>query len=430
MVLLVVGLGSCKTDSSKSDLAEANPEQVASYHIPVGENTWMDPGSDFRSRTITQEGIFNWTDTDQTLQSYFRLNKTGRVAISLRMRAASGRANLSIGFAGQTSEVTVENPEFEEIHIGSYDIEQAGYQLLEIAAVEKIGENIVDIEEIVVTGSATEDGVHFVEDNFHFGRRGPSVHLRYEFPQEKEVLYFYNEIEVPSGEDVVGSFFMANGFSHGYFGIQVNSENERRILFSVWSPYDTQDPKEIPEDYRITLLKKGEEVYSGEFGNEGSGGQSYKKYMWQPDTTYRFLLKGEPAGNNNTDYSAYFYAPELGSWELIASFRRPYTDNYLGNMYSFLENFVPATGDTPRKAFYKNQWIYNTDGEWTESTSARFTADATARAGHRMDFAGGVEGEAYFMKNCGFFDDYTPIDSQFERASVNTHPQIDFEALP
>ena len=30
---------------------------------------------------------------------------------------------------------------------------------------------------------------------------------------------------------------MANGFGEGYFGIQVNGPNERRVLFSVWSPF-------------------------------------------------------------------------------------------------------------------------------------------------------------------------------------------------
>ena len=73
---------------------------------------------------------------------------------------------------------------------------------------------------------------------------------------------------------------MANGFGEGYFGMQVNSENERRILFSVWSPFKTDNPKEIPDDHKITLNKVGQQVKTGEFGNEGSGGQSYMKYNW------------------------------------------------------------------------------------------------------------------------------------------------------
>lgn len=109
---------------------------------------------------------------------------------------------------------------------------------------------------------------------------------------------------------MIGTYFMANGFAEGYFGIQVNSEKERRILFSVWSPFHTDDPKSIPDDQKILLLKKGEGVYTGEFGNEGSGGQSFLRYNWQAETTYKFLLKGEPDGKGNTVYSAWFFAPE------------------------------------------------------------------------------------------------------------------------
>lgn len=53
---------------------------------------------------------------------------------------------------------------------------------------------------------------------------------------------------------------MANGFGEGYFGMQVNSETERRILFSVWSPFKTDNPKEIPDDHKITLNKVGQQV--------------------------------------------------------------------------------------------------------------------------------------------------------------------------
>ena len=33
--------------------------------------------------------------------------------------------------------------------------------------------------------------------------------------------WFYSELLVPVGSDVIGSYFATNGFSEGYFGIQV-----------------------------------------------------------------------------------------------------------------------------------------------------------------------------------------------------------------
>lgn len=177
-----------------------------------------------------------------------------------------------------------------------------------------------------------------MQDDFYWGRRGPSVHLSYETP-DKDIQWSYSEITVPEGEDTIGSYYMANGFAQGYFGMQVNSPTERRVLFSVWSPYETDNPNEIPEDSRIILLGKGQGVTTGSFGNEGSGGQSYKVFNWKAGNTYRFLLKGEPSVNNSTDYTAYFFAPETEKWTLIASFRRPHTFTYLKRLHSFLENF-------------------------------------------------------------------------------------------
>ena len=88
-------------------------------------------------------------------------------------------------------------------------------------------------------------------------------------------------------------------------------------MFSIWSPYITDDPNDIPEDQRIQLIKSGENVYIGEFGNEGSGGQSYLIYPWKVGVNYSFLKSVEPDGNGNTIYTAYFKDPEEGEWKLI-----------------------------------------------------------------------------------------------------------------
>ena len=147
---------------------------------------------------------------------------------------------------------------------------------------------------------------------------------------KEKVEYFYNEIRVPKGQDVIGSYFQADGFSYGYFGMQVNSATERRILFSVWSPFQTDNPNEIPEEDKIILIKKGASVYTGEFGNEGSGGQSYMRFNWKPETNYAFLLKAAPdAATERTIFTAYFKEVNTDEWSLIASFSRPKTNTYL-----------------------------------------------------------------------------------------------------
>jgi len=404
---------------------------TATLSVPVSGNSWITKPTDTKSRIITRRGIENWSSEETNIRTFFRVEQTGQIDIALRAKVASGTSQLTCTLGNTTLHVSLSNTEYETVKVGSFSIEKPGYHFLDMAGLSKTAATFASVTDVLISGKATQGKVYYVKDDFYFGQRGPSVHLTYQRPDTvKDILYFYNEITIPKGEDVMGSYFMANGFAQGYFGIQVNSPTERRILFSVWSPFSTNNPSEIPEDQRIKLLKKGEPVHAGKFGGEGSGGQSYQKYMWKAGTTYRFLLKGEPTENNCTDFTAWFFAPEIGTWELMASFRRPKTSTYLRRPHSFLENFIPATGQYARKGLYSNQWICDSKGNWTELVTARFTADATARKESRLDYAGGVEGDKFFMKNCGFFNERTEIGSIFTRKPSGKKPDIDFSKLP
>lgn len=402
-----------------------------SISIPVAGNSWVVDRIDNKDRIVTKEGIRNWMNEATVISTFFRVEQTGSIKLAMRAKVPSGASTIRVTFAGQSRDIELSNGDYAPISIGTFHVTQSGYQSLDMQGLFKTARTYADITDVLISGEATRGKVYYVKDDFYFGRRGPSVHLTYKIPETvKDVLYFYNEITIPQGEDVVGSFFMANGFGQGYFGMQVNSQQERRILFSVWSPYRTDNPQDIPEDQRIKLLKKGKAVHAGKFGGEGSGGQSYHRYMWRANTTYCFLLKGEPAENNATEFSAWFYAPEIGKWELIASFRRPKTSTYLTRLHSFLENFIPATGQYGRKGLYANQWVRDIEGQWYELVQARFTADATARKEARLDYAGGAEGASFFMKNCGFFNERTEIGAVFTRKANGREPSIDFALLP
>ena len=397
--------------------------------IPTGGNSWVIEHTDEDKKIVSKSGIVNWKNADVTIRSYFKVTQPGILHLGMKANVQKGRSKIAITFGDESREIQLKNTKIDTIDIGSFEIKEAGYHYIDIQGISKESEEYATVESFLIAGTATESKVYVVKDDFYFGRRGPSVHLSFEGPKEKDVVWFYNEIKVPKGEDVIGSYFMANGFKDGYFGIQVNSKKERRILFSVWSPYNTQNPKDIPDDYKIIMLGKGNGVYTGEFGNEGSGGQSYKVFNWKAETSYKFLLKGVPSENNSTDYTAYFFDPDTNKWMLIASFRRPFTNRYVTRMYSFLENFIPSTGNIPRKALYSNQWVYTKDNQWHEMTKARFTADATARKEARMDYAGGVEGSNFFMKNCGFFSYTTEIDRYFTRKATENPPNVIFSEL-
>ncbi|MBO3098722.1 DUF3472 domain-containing protein [Gelidibacter pelagius] len=427
--LFVLLVSFCLIGCNTNKSMEKETEKLdLSIQIPAGANSWVVNNTSENSNMMIDSEIKNWTDLKTVVHAYFKTDTPGKLHLGLNLNVPEGTSRIKVTVADQTKTIKINTSERQTVDVGVFDI-QARYNVIEIVGVEKSGPVVANINEVLIGGPATKGNVYFIKDDFYFGRRGPSVHLTYDLPKDKEVEWFYNEINVPKGEDVIGSYYMANGFVDGYFGIQVNSETERRVLFSVWSPFDTQDPNEIPDDHKIILLAKGDGVTTGEFGNEGSGGQSYKVYNWKADTTYKFLLKGVPSENNSTDYTAYFYTPNDGKWNLIASFRRPQGSRHLKRLYSFLENFVPATGNISRKANYNNQWIYTTDNEWIELTKAKFTADATARKESRLDYAGGVNDNQFFMENCGFFSDTTPIDTEFTRTANGVAPNIDFSKL-
>lgn len=400
--------------------------------VPAGGNTWCVQCDNDR-KIITGAGIQNWTQKQTAFETFVRVNKPGSINIGVKAKTDK-ESILKLTVNRNNKEIAVKGNEFKIYNAGEFSIKDTGYIKITVSGQQKKGDFFADISGYELSGSSINDNTDFVKNNegnfFYWGRRGPSVHLNFPFADSIKAEWFYNEVTVPEKQDVVGSYFMANGFKEGYFGMQVNSLTERRILFSVWSPYSTDDPKTIPDDMRITLLKKGNDVYTGEFGNEGSGGQSFLRYNWKAGTTYKFLLHGLPDGNGNTIYTAYFFAPEHAKWILIASFKRPKTNTYLKSFHSFLENFIPSQGNKTREVYFGNQWVCDNTGKWTELTDAVFTYDNTAAKRYRMDYAGGVKQGNFYLKNCGFFNEFTTYKSLFQRSRTNEQPTIAVEALP
>ena len=399
--------------------------------VPLGGNSFISTQSKAGTEKITAEGWQNWSEYDAVFSTFVYLSKPGDLSLSAAFNVPSGTSEIQCTINRATKKLKI-NGSGKDTKIGDWKIEKSGYVRIEIKGISRTGAIFANVANMTIAGSAVDEKTAFVKNNqgnfFYWGRRGPSVHLNYDTSQiGSEIEYFYSEIEVPKGNDIIGSYFMANGFAEGYFGFQVNSSSERRVLFSVWSPYQTDDPTKIPADKKIILLKKGNDVITKEFGNEGSGGQSYLRYNWKAGETYRFLLKGVPAKNNYTNYTAWFFAD--GNWSLIASFSRPATYTYLKSLHSFLENFIPETGNITRKAHYQNQWVRTKKGEWKPITNATFTYDNTAKQNYRIDYSGGAEGGKFYLRNCGFFSESTPYQSVFSHPVNGSAPKIDLSKL-
>lgn len=409
---------SCSSPADTSAFTSAN-------QIPIGlaGNAYVTSQKD--GAKITDNGLSNWTNPNSVISVYFYVQKPTEAAISLD---AKGHSEIKVSYGTQKFSVNLDSNDYTQVPVGIINIPQEGYVRIDIQGVSKQGNNFGDIKNLIV-GNVTV-GMNYVKDySNYFARRGPSVHLKYTMPDE-DIEWLYNEVTVPQDGEVMSSYYMADGFQEGYFGMQYNSPERRNILFSVWSPFDTQDPKEIPDSLKIKLLRQGKDVHIGEFGNEGSGGQSYLNYPWKAGETYKFLMQVRPDGKGNTSYTAYFYATDDDEWRLIASFLRPQTDTWYKHAHSFLENFDPEQGYLSREVYFGNQWVRSKDGKWTPLSEASFSNDATAKARVRVDYQGGQTNDnRYYLKMGGFFNDSVPYGTKFHILPTGKQPEIDFNAL-
>ncbi|HEY5481465.1 MAG TPA: DUF3472 domain-containing protein, partial [Verrucomicrobiae bacterium] len=278
------------------------------------------------------------------------------------------------------------------------------------------GKSAGDVEMLVLDGPAAEDAQFNLEPR----RNAASVHLMYPVPKGTNVEAFY--CEVIAVEDPLWTYYMACGWHRGYFGMQVNSPTERRIIFSVWdSGNEGVDRGQVAAENRVMLVAKGEGVYTGDFGNEGTGGHSHLVYPWKTGEKQRFLVTARPTDDTHTVCSGYYFHPDKKQWVLISAWKASKEGGYLRGLHSFSENFGGANGHLRRKALYGNQWIRSADGQWIELTTASFSHDTTGRA-DRLDRFMGVENGQFFLSHGGFVPGSTPFGVKFIRPATGKAP--------
>lgn len=397
--------------------------QTSSLEIGMSGNSYVTRQHD--GARITDRGLTRWTDPKSVISVYFYLHESTTADLSL---LAKGHSEIKVSYGKKHFKVRLDSDDFTQVPVGRISVSKPGYVRIDLQGLSMEGNSFGEVKQLV---AANVSGKSSYVTNFadYWGRRGPSVHLAYKLPAG-DTEWFYNEVTVPKEGETMHSYYMAAGFGEGYFGMQYNSSTERRVLFSVWSPFDTQNPKDIPDSHKIKLLRKGKDVHIGEFGNEGSGGQSYLCYPWKAGRTYKFLMQVHPDNQGNTIYTAYFYAPEEKAWRLIASFQRPLTNTWYTHAHSFLENFNPEQGYLSRKVMFGNQWARSKDGKWTRITDATFTHDATASAGVRLDYQGGeTKDNRFYLMMGGFFNESVSMGTQFHCEPTGQAPEIDWEAL-
>ncbi len=405
----------------RATAAGADPLRVPAY------TAYLQPAPEPDGMSVSPpSGVTGWTDGKVSLVWHGELKAAGPLSPSVSLHLPTGdRSTLRLTVAGQSWMATaVGGQQPVVIAFGPVTIPTSGPVRITLEGLSKTGPGFGDVDALLLDGPAAQ-GAHFSQAET---RGAPSVHLWYTTPKGARITEFTNEVTVQASP--LWSYFMACGFARGYFGIQVNSPTERRIIFSVWDAgKEPTDRSKVADDDRVRLIAKGPGVFSDSFGHEGTGGHSHLVYPWKTGQTYRFLVSAQPDGTG-TIYSGYFYFPERRAWGLIASFRAPKDGGYLRGLYSFNEDFNGANGFEQRRAEFGPQWVKTADGPWTELRTAHFTHTKDG-VQERLDRAAGVAGGRFFLSNGGFVP--TPdikYGDEFTRPASGKRPHITLPPLP
>ncbi len=390
--------------------AELRVPAFTAYTLPNAEG----------ARILERSGATRWTDPALSVNWYGRFQQTGEVSAKVVLRLPKdAESKLKLTVAGQSRELVVKGIGSDTVttaDFGAFTISEAGYQRFTLESRNEAGQPFGDLESLNLVGTAVA-GAHF---NLKERRNAASVHLFYPVPADTNVAAFY--CEVTAVEDPTATFYMAGGWHRGYFGMQVNSPTERRIIFSVWdSGNEAADRGKVSEENRVQLVSKGEGVFSGDFGNEGTGGHSHLKYLWKTGVKQRFIVTAQPTDETHTIFAGYYFHPDRQEWMLISAWQAPKEGGWLRGLHSFSENFWGSNGHLVRKALYGNQWIRTEAGDWNELTTAGFSHDPTGKA-DRLDRFMGVEDGQFFLSHGGFVGGSTKYGEKFSRPATGSPP--------
>jgi len=397
-------------------------DALAQKTIP-GHTAYVHPNP-WGARIRENQGVLQWQESNPSIRWWGIFKNPGTLELKVLVRGDSKSIEglkLRVGDQEHGPKGIKSEQELTLVDFGKYELklDKPTHQMIEL--VRGSGEAI-DVKELRLDGPASQDAFFNLKER----RNAASVHLMYPVDRQAKVEAFYTE--VVGVEEPVGTFYMACGWHRGYFGMQVNSKTERRIIFSVWdSGNEAVDRNKVAKENRVQLMGKGEGVFAGDFGNEGTGGHSHLKVLWKTGAKQRFLVTAVPTDETHTTFSGYWFHPEDNKWMLISSWNAPKEGGYMRGLHSFSENFLGENGHLVRKALYGNQWYRTSDGKWHEITEARFSHDPTGKD-DRMDRTMGVEDNQFFLRHGGFLDGSLDYGTPMKRNPVG-QPPSDIEAL-
>src|SRR5699024_7863491 len=99
-----------KTNLTSEQITVAEDFET-SISIPIGENSWIGGESTENKNKaerslITAEGIKNWEDSDQKIETHIRFEGEGKAHIAIKAKATSP-TNLTVAVGSQLAEVEI-----------------------------------------------------------------------------------------------------------------------------------------------------------------------------------------------------------------------------------------------------------------------------------------------------------------------------------
>ena len=211
-------------------------------------------------------------------------------------------------------------------------------------------------------------------------------HLWWNLEGQTEATCLYGEITVLATHPAIyycGANWHPGEPAGGYCGIQHNSEQERRTIFSIWDTSPELHPKVTEADPK-TIFNR--------FGGEGTGSHTHMPWNWRIGVTFQFFVQKTPGRQpDTTDTRYYVYDRSQGKWLHSATITNPNGGKKSvrtigGGLNSFLENFAGRDRAVPKLALYR-LWLGSGvekmrrltraggDGTWGQLDDAYFLAE-------------------------------------------------------
>lgn len=450
-----------KTNPSADRYNVTNAEGILPFGKSYYELNGRPSGANgnFYSSSNANWSIKKWPDS----------NTKKHIATYLHMPACTTNASIEITTTGKVGFILIVTSmeTGEEIARNSVEFAKGTHQWVELLPQTQIPADGWYKFDLACTKGVTYVGEFF---NWKFEKTGstdriytadymssPSVHLsgwKTTDPSAPANGYYdwaYQEVMVPQSSAVVGTYCMSLGILHGYMGIQIDSDNDYPIIFSMWDNGSTDEDPNLPAYLRSGALDWNDGVIIARFANEGTGAQAKYRYgkNWVPGKWVKFITNARPEIVNveiddpanpgkkktitytNTLCSAWYMADGIDTdWHYIATIRQSGANNYFDGWYSFLENYNWPTGQWQRKAYYRNGGVHSlTNGKWYHANSVGFGhTDGGSLYGDRRDYGQGLSEDfdgTFFMTTGGYHNNpvqnakvvplqrnYMPVDQE------------------